>query len=1272
MKITWCRNAVYGGRWAGALGLLAVVWAGSLPTARGQSATTWTGGASSGDWSTAGNWNGGAPSATGTWALTFGNSPQTSSTNTIGGTDSTVTLSGLALTSTAAVALSRTDARTLTLANSSTITIGGTSGITHTVAIPLTLSGSTTVTGVGNRNMQWNQVISGTGSLALNGPTLFLGSGVTNTFSGGVTISGGQLDLAGSSALGTGPLTINGGVLNGRGGNRSITNSGTITGNFTFGTANPITLSGSFDLGGAARTITVGAGANAMTLSGALSNGGITKSGAGQLVLSSAANTYSGDTTVSEGLLSTSGADRIANGSAIVMTGGTLQFGGNDVVGRLAGSGGVVNAGIYKLTSSVATSSTFAGVLVSDRTLASGAGVSGFEKAGAGALTLSGSVGLAADSTIFATANNRLFVTAGELVLGGTTTLANIQTRLENGSTLRISSGSHAFNAGTKTGSGEGLTVRDGQVIVDGGVSTAANPEIGFGGTPTTLAFTMRSGSFTVATGNFRLGNNVPAASAVPVTLDGGVLAVGSFLNQGGLPALVFNGGTLQMLGTSVVPSAVNGAGNVLALNVGNGGAIIDTGTFANTISQSLAGSGSGGLTKLGSAQLTLAGTNGYTGPTLVSSGTLRAGAAAGGQAFGSLSAVNLADAAGVTLDLNGFAQTVGSLAGGGGSGGNVSLGAGTLTAGGDNTSTTFAGVISGNGGLTKTGTGVLTLAGANTYTGATTIAAGVLATSAANRIADGSAIAMAGGTLAFGGADTVGSLAGAAGTIDLGAHRITSSMTTSSTFSGALTGNRTAAAGAGSSGFQKSGAGTLTLDGSVSLAVESSIAVGPQNPLTVAAGELVLAGTTTLTNVENRINGSGAVLRITSGSHAFNSGSSPVGSVNIQNGSFVVDGGLAVVRGMSVGFAASAGATNLLTINGGTLSSPGGAITLGNNTSATQAPTLTLNGGVLEPQIIGNGGSGTSTLVLNGGILRPTAGGAIIVTTTNAGGNLALVKVGNGGAVIDTGTLASAFGLPMTADGSGGLTKLGAGSLTLLAANSYTGPTTISAGTLILESAGGFANSSQIVVGDAASAGAVLDLSLKAEGLTIGPSQVLSGGGRVVLAASGTLAVAGTFAPGNSPGLFTYDGGTALLSGTTVMEVLGTSRATGPSNPGNFYDAVNVVNAGVLDFTGGTLALSFGSLFADDTTFDLFTASGGASLAGNFAGVTIDGAFYSGLTWSQSGSVWRSSNTAVGNQSLEFNAATGQLVVVPEPAAFTMVAIGGVLAGYLIRRRTR
>ena len=73
--------------------------------------------------------------------------------------------------------------------------------------------------------------------------------------------------------------------------------------------------------------------------------------------------------------------------------------------------------------------------------------------------------------------------------------------------------------------------------------------------------------------------------------------------------------------------------------------------------------------------------------------------------------------AGGATFNLNNFAETMGSLAGAG----NVTLGTGILTTGGNNTSTTYSGVMSGTGGLTKAGTGTFTLSGANTYTGATT-----------------------------------------------------------------------------------------------------------------------------------------------------------------------------------------------------------------------------------------------------------------------------------------------------------------------------------------------------------------------------------------------------------------------------------------------------------------------------------------------------------------------------------------------------------------------
>ena len=134
-------------------------------------------------------------------------------------------------------------------------------------------------------------------------------------------------------------------------------------------------------------------------------------------------------------------------------------------------------------------------------------------------------------------------------------------------------------------------------------------------------------------------------------------------------------------------------------------------------------GSHSIGLVKTGGTSslstLALHAQETYTGATTVNAGTLQI--IGGDNRLPTGTAVTLANFSGATLDLNSFNQTIGSLAGGGTAGGNVTLGVGTLTVG-NATNTAFAGIISGLGGLTKAGSGNQTLSGANSYAGLTTV----------------------------------------------------------------------------------------------------------------------------------------------------------------------------------------------------------------------------------------------------------------------------------------------------------------------------------------------------------------------------------------------------------------------------------------------------------------------------------------------------------------------------------------------------------------------
>ncbi|WP_142253065.1 autotransporter domain-containing protein [Bradyrhizobium sp. UNPF46] len=310
---------------------------------------------------------------------------------------------------------------------------------------------------------------------------------------------------------------------------------------------------------------------------------------------------------------------------------------------------------------------------------------------------------------------------------------------------------------GTVTVTGS-LTVNGNGVAGGGGGGGYGDPGSAFGsgiffqgtgGTPTTLAFGAGSQSIAngiadyIGSGGTNPGGGTNAADqggSVALTKSGGgtltlagpnTYSGGTTINEGttlvvgnsgalGSGALTLNGGvtgvTVNFNGSFTVANDITATGdptyNVLTGNTVNlSGVLSGSGDVVVNNQSGYAGT------------LVLSGLNTYTGPTMVEAGTLQAGSTS---AFGNNSAMTVF--AGAVLDLGGFSNAVGSLAG---AGIVTSSGiAAVLTAGGDNSSTVFSGTIQDGAGamaLTKAGSGLLVLTGVNTYSGATLVGGGEL-----------------------------------------------------------------------------------------------------------------------------------------------------------------------------------------------------------------------------------------------------------------------------------------------------------------------------------------------------------------------------------------------------------------------------------------------------------------------------------------------------------------------------------------------------------------
>jgi autotransporter-associated beta strand protein len=432
---------------------------------------------------------------------------------------------------------------------------------------------------------------SGTGTLTLGGP-----------IDGNLTISGGRLvttagNLKGGQVVADGTLEFAqttdgtfGGTLAGAGsllktGNGSLTlQAGSFTGSTTVTTgqlvASAATLRGPIRNDATLEFSQAVNSEYASTMSG---SGIFLKSGAGTLVLSGT-SLISGKTAVTEGTLATSGAERLADVSAVyIASTATLRLGGNETIAALLGSGSV-NLQSFQLTIASGGSSAYAGSLF---------GAGGFTKAGSGALSLSG-------SSSFLGATN---LNGGTLVLSSPTSLSPFTTlSIGAGSTLVLDADVRVFaytnSGGTITGTGQLLT--SATTTSSGTLSSLADVP-GSDGYAVGLMKTS-TGTLVVAGANSFTGGMVVEEGTVK-------LASGGSLDSSNVVE-VRGGAMLDLNGQSQTVSALAGGGNV---SLGGATLTVDAATsttFAGTIE-------GGSLVKSGDSMLTLAGATSVTNATV-------------------------------------------------------------------------------------------------------------------------------------------------------------------------------------------------------------------------------------------------------------------------------------------------------------------------------------------------------------------------------------------------------------------------------------------------------------------------------------------------------------------------------------------------------------------------------------------------------------------------------------------------------------------------------
>jgi autotransporter-associated beta strand protein len=822
-----------------------------------------------------------------------------------------------------------------------------------------------------------------------------------------------------------------------------------------------------------------------LTGTGKISDGaGLTKSGTGTLTISTT-NDYTGVTTLNGGIVSVGS---IANGGSasplgaassasanLVLNGGTLQYtgatAGSDHGATLGVSGGTIALGSSGVTL------TLGGVIT---------GSSG------GALTKTGN-----DTLVLSGANN---YDGGTVISGGT---------------LQVGAGgaTGSLGAGSITDNGALVVNRTGTLILTNGIGGSGSVTNNGPGTLVLGPTNTFAGMLVANTGIVQVAT-APALGVTPVTFNPAKVGI----NVGELEATASfniddtNTGIGVVAGTIGVDSGAtvtiaNPITSVTSLTKSRAGTLILTGsnTLAGVLNVDTASQ------TASDGALRIASTNALGGVPIINIRNNQSGGSSTLQLDGTAGSVAVNPDTFTWSGRNNFVPAVENIAGdniwnpstvtfnSGGAYYTFQCDAGSLTLPGSFPTTapsTMRNILfAGNGDISvpgsiasassiinvvKTNSGTLTLWGLNSYTGLTSIQGGTV------NVADGASF----------GNTTINATNG---NIELAPY---TGQTATLNISNATVNAQRVIIGGVTANSGTPGTGTLnqfsgTLDSYQWFTVGSGGTTG-------GSGTYNLSGGTLNVHVQQM-----EVGNFTAASGTVNMSG---GAINIWNNNYLTLGANANAGPGT--FVQSGGTVTLYSDAGGTVGGTG-VLMLGRAAGLTNTYAYWLNGGTLGVPTIATV-SGNSQFYFNGGILQAAKTNAAFMV------GLAAANVSTNGATIDSSsypvTIAQALihdpALGATADG--GLTNQGSGTLTLAGTNTYTGPTTVNSGTLLVN-------------------GSIAGGAVTVNGGTLGGAGTINGA---------TTLTSGTIAPaGSAIGTFTISNSLTLQGGTVRFDLTKTSN---------------------------------------------------------------------------------------------------------------------------------